>query len=285
MKPFVAAATLQLVEEGRFGLDDPLPAVLPPRVLARFPDADRITVRMLLNHTSGIGEYSDDGLRPRGRRRTRAGAGGGELLDRGAALPRAGAPGERFAYSNATTTCSAWSSSTRPASHGGRCPRARHRAAASRAHVAARAGHYAGRKRHRPRVPAVDGRSATSRHRLLDGRRGRRQRPADHAEDLSRFLRALLGGRLFERRQTLRRDAHLRAPPDEHGRAGYGLGLERYVLPGGVEMIGHMGTAGGYRALMFHLPDAAHRPHMVTNQPGDPMPVLFPALELLLNER
>src|SRR4051794_8635932 len=49
LKPFVAAATLQLVEDGRFGLDDPLPAVLPARVLARFPEAGRITVRMLLN--------------------------------------------------------------------------------------------------------------------------------------------------------------------------------------------------------------------------------------------
>src|SRR3954449_12428821 len=41
MKPFVAAATLQLVEEGRIGLDDPLPAVLPARAIARFPDADQ----------------------------------------------------------------------------------------------------------------------------------------------------------------------------------------------------------------------------------------------------
>ena len=36
-KPFVAAATLQLAEEGRFSLDDPLPAVLPATVTARFP--------------------------------------------------------------------------------------------------------------------------------------------------------------------------------------------------------------------------------------------------------
>jgi D-alanyl-D-alanine carboxypeptidase len=40
MKPFVAAATLQLVEEGRIALDDPLPSVLPAHLIARFPEAD-----------------------------------------------------------------------------------------------------------------------------------------------------------------------------------------------------------------------------------------------------
>ena len=92
MKPFVAAATLQLVEEGKIALDDPLPAVLAARLIARSPEADRITVRMLLNHTSGIAEYSDAAFDrevladPRRRWRLN------ELLDRAAALPRTGAP-------------------------------------------------------------------------------------------------------------------------------------------------------------------------------------------------
>src|SRR5215210_9158680 len=95
MKPFVAAATLQLVEEGRFSLDARLPAVLPARTLERFPEAGRITVRMLLNHTSGLGRYDDDGFNnavlanPR-RRWTVA-----EFLDRAAAQPRFAAPGVR----------------------------------------------------------------------------------------------------------------------------------------------------------------------------------------------
>src|SRR3954469_1745453 len=51
VKTFVAAATLQQVERGRLSLDAPLTSVLAPRITARFADADRITVRMLLNHT------------------------------------------------------------------------------------------------------------------------------------------------------------------------------------------------------------------------------------------
>ena len=49
-KNFVAALTLQLVEEGKLSLDDALHTWLP-----RYPKVDStITVRQLLNHTSGL---------------------------------------------------------------------------------------------------------------------------------------------------------------------------------------------------------------------------------------
>jgi len=99
--------------------------------------------------------------------------------------------------------------------------------------------------------------------------------------DLSRFLRAVLAGRLFTHRSTLDEMRAFVPTPDEHGRVGYGLGLERYVLPGGVEVIGHMGTSAGYRAFMFRLPAQHIDLAMVTNEPGDPSSVLFPALEVL----
>jgi hypothetical protein len=50
-KAFVATIVLQLVAEGHVGLDAPVSRYLPPRLL---PDGDRITVRQLLNHTSGL---------------------------------------------------------------------------------------------------------------------------------------------------------------------------------------------------------------------------------------
>jgi D-alanyl-D-alanine carboxypeptidase len=60
-KNFVAALTLKLVEEGRLALDDPLHKWLPD-----YPNIDNtITIRQLLNHTSGV--YSLKGpsvLRP-----------------------------------------------------------------------------------------------------------------------------------------------------------------------------------------------------------------------------
>ncbi|MFF1874604.1 serine hydrolase domain-containing protein [Kitasatospora herbaricolor] len=54
-KTFTAAAVLQQVETGRIGLDAPIGRYLPELVPGERGDA--ITVRMLLNHTSGLAEY------------------------------------------------------------------------------------------------------------------------------------------------------------------------------------------------------------------------------------
>jgi D-alanyl-D-alanine carboxypeptidase len=50
-KMFVAVTILQLAAEGKLDLDDPLAKYLPA-----FPQANAITVRMLLQHRSGIGD-------------------------------------------------------------------------------------------------------------------------------------------------------------------------------------------------------------------------------------
>jgi len=53
-KTFVAVAVLQQVDQGRIRLDDPVETYLP----GLLPDR-RITVRMLLNHTSHLGDYDE----------------------------------------------------------------------------------------------------------------------------------------------------------------------------------------------------------------------------------
>ena len=55
-KTFVATAVLQLVAEGRLHLGDTVARWLPGLV----PGGDRITVRQLLMHTSGLFDYLDD---------------------------------------------------------------------------------------------------------------------------------------------------------------------------------------------------------------------------------
>jgi CubicO group peptidase (beta-lactamase class C family) len=52
-KQFSSAVLLQLAAEGKVGLDDPLSKYLPT-----YPNASAITVRELLNHTSGIQSYT-----------------------------------------------------------------------------------------------------------------------------------------------------------------------------------------------------------------------------------
>lgn len=55
-KQFTAALVLKLAEEGRLSLDDTLRHWLP---YLHVPYDDRITIRMLLNHTSGIPNYAN----------------------------------------------------------------------------------------------------------------------------------------------------------------------------------------------------------------------------------
>jgi CubicO group peptidase (beta-lactamase class C family) len=52
-KEFTAAAILLLAERGRLSLDDRLVKYFP-----EFPRADEVTIRQLLNHTSGISNYT-----------------------------------------------------------------------------------------------------------------------------------------------------------------------------------------------------------------------------------
>ncbi len=57
-KTFVAAVTLQLVEDGQLDLDDKIEKWLGKEAwFTRLPNAKEITLRMLMNHTSGIPEH------------------------------------------------------------------------------------------------------------------------------------------------------------------------------------------------------------------------------------
>ena len=51
-KTFVTAAIMQLADEGKLSIDDPLATWMPD-----YPDAQNITIRELLHHTSGIFDY------------------------------------------------------------------------------------------------------------------------------------------------------------------------------------------------------------------------------------
>jgi D-alanyl-D-alanine carboxypeptidase len=56
-KTFTSALTLRLAERGALGLDDPVSKYLPS-----YPNGAKITVRMLLDHTSGIRDLFDDSV-------------------------------------------------------------------------------------------------------------------------------------------------------------------------------------------------------------------------------
>jgi hypothetical protein len=67
--------------------------------------------------------------------------------------------------------------------------------------------------------------------------------------------------------------------------AGYGLGVEQYTPPGGIELIGHLGGAGTYRTFV-----GRQRPQDATiafalNFEDDPSPLIFPVVKTLATHR
>jgi D-alanyl-D-alanine carboxypeptidase len=99
-KTFVATTILQLAGEHRVRLDAPigryLPDVLPGRL------SRQVSVRMLLNHTSGLADYEDvllSGNQAIERLQFRTFT-PRELIAIGLSRPPTNAPGERWSYSN-----------------------------------------------------------------------------------------------------------------------------------------------------------------------------------------
>lgn len=99
-KPFVATVVLQLVGEGRIELDAPVERYLPGVVRGADNDGRQITVRQLLQHTSGLPDVLDylspldvlkDPLRHWEAR---------ELVDIALPHPREFEPGKGWGYSN-----------------------------------------------------------------------------------------------------------------------------------------------------------------------------------------
>lgn len=92
-KSMTAFAVLQLVEAGKIRLDEPVPRYLPEFRLAD-PRGARITVRMLLDQTSGMADSAFPDLKP-AQPHTLA-----EAVERLREAPLASEPGAEFHYHN-----------------------------------------------------------------------------------------------------------------------------------------------------------------------------------------
>ena len=60
-KTILAATLVQMAGDGLLGLDDPIHRWLPQAITDRIPSSEQMSVRMLLNHTTGIYDFQNDG--------------------------------------------------------------------------------------------------------------------------------------------------------------------------------------------------------------------------------
>ncbi|MEY8753001.1 serine hydrolase domain-containing protein [Peribacillus frigoritolerans] len=97
-KTFIATVLLQLSGENRLNLDDPIEKWLPGVIQGNGYDGNQITIRQILNHTSGIADYvksKDFDIIDTKKSYTAE-----EFVKMGISLPPEFAPGKGWSYSN-----------------------------------------------------------------------------------------------------------------------------------------------------------------------------------------
>ncbi|MBN6037767.1 serine hydrolase [Amycolatopsis sp. 195334CR] len=280
-KTFTATLVLQLVAEGRIGLDTPVADHLPELGL----DA-RITVRMLLRHTSGLYNYTGE-LGPDGTFEMGLPSMGREWVDNrfhtyrpeelvrfALAKPARFEPGTDQSYSNTNYTLALLLIEKLTGQSYAEQAQQRILGPLGLSGTVVSAT-----------SPDLPGPHARGYYRYEDGGESKvvdvsRQNPSllagagdliSTAEDLSTFISALLGGELLPAPLL----AEMRTP---HGKFGLGLGLWVQDLGDGGTIVHHNGGApGGYGALMISTPDAT-RTLTATLTTGDTDPAgVFPA--------
>ena len=269
-KTFVATVTLQLVGQRRIALTDTVERWLP----GALPNGAQVTVAHLLQHTSGVFNYTDtlfasmeEYLAIRYRSFTPR-----ELVALAAAQPPLFEPGTAWSYSNTNYILLALiveRATGRPY------------------------GHQVARRILRPlglRDTTIPGTALS-----IPGPNAHGYLPVEHdgqvdplditrlnpsvawaageiistTRDLNRFYGALLRGRLL-------RHAELRAMLSPHPETGYGFGIYRLDLPGGTSLWGHDGGIPGYVSLALSTEDSRSQLAVSVNPwIGDFGPALF----------
>jgi D-alanyl-D-alanine carboxypeptidase len=289
VKIWASVVILQLVEEGQFSLDDPITALLPESVTARFADSDQITVRMLLGHTSGLGNWQDPIYGEAIADPTRV-WGTDEILDLAAAQDPSFAPGKGWQYSNngyfllhliiEQATGRSWREEARERVVE---PLNLENTALPEPGDTSYPGDYfhsyffyEGEAIDLSYTDASVGNELVS-----------------TSADLARFLDAVMAGELFQNPETLDEMLTFRSVADIpfdtvplSGIVGYGLGMMKFVFPGGIEMFGHTGDMPN-STFVFYLPaqditisGAAN----VMDPVGLYHQIVLPTLEILIPE-
>jgi D-alanyl-D-alanine carboxypeptidase len=260
-KSFTATVVLQLVAEGRLRLDEPLERRLP----GVLPYGDRVTIRMLLQHTSGVPDYWESGADPllyrfladpllRSRTWTPP-----ELVALVADLPPTHPPGAGVHYS-----------STDYVLLGMVVERVTHRSLAGeveRRVVGPLGLDDTSLPVTRTTLPPPFTRGSAAPLDANGNQIGPLRDMTEYnpsvlwgmgnlissADDLNRFYRALIGGRLLPRALTA--EMKRTVPYPEWGPVGFGLGVWSFDLPCGRRVFGHEGQVPGYNTWSYASAD------------------------------
>ncbi|GAA4599064.1 hypothetical protein GCM10023194_78120 [Planotetraspora phitsanulokensis] len=259
-KTFTATVVLQLVAEGRIGLDEPVAGYLP-----EFGLDERITVRMLLQHTSGVfnftGDFDPDGTFVPGIPATPAGKEWvegrfttyrpEELVRLALSKPARFEPGTDWSYANTNYVLARLLIEKVT---GRRVAEEMQRLILGPLGLSGTIQPTTETDIPEPHAHAYyryeeDGQTQTvdvTRHNPSWISSGGDM--ISTTRDLHTFISALVGGKLLP-------DALLAEMCTPESKAGYGLGVFVQEAPGGATVITHNGGAAGHAALMYSTPD------------------------------
>jgi D-alanyl-D-alanine carboxypeptidase len=248
-KTFTATVVLQLVGEGKVSLDEPVETYLPGVVRGPGGDGRSITVRQLLQQTSGLPDYDTlvlgtDLIEVRHTYFEPM-----QLVDAALGQPAGFAPGTRWEYSNTNYVLAGLivqRVTGRPIGeqiteriidriglHDTYWP--------TTGEQEIRGGHPQGYHANEPGDPWVD---VSDTDPSLGWAAGQL---VSTPSDLAHFLSALVGGELLAPAELAEMETTVPAPGFEpDGTWEYGLGLARHTLSCGVEAWGHGGDIQGF---------------------------------------
>ncbi len=271
-KTFTAVVVMQLVEERKLSLDDTIKAWFPDQ-----PNADKITVRMLLSHTSGINNYLDS---PEVREKASEEWAPMDLVAEANKLGSVGEPGgsDGF-YSNTNfillgliiekATGNSWSEEVKSRIIESLGLRNTAYVDEESALVAVAGGYVKTADGYQNLLGAYHSSIGWSAGAIIST-----------VSDLISYASALFKGDLFESRETLEEMLQPLASQDFGGGlvADFGLGLIR-IQTQGMTIWGHPGDVPGYAAFMGYDPDSGATLAATVNTLGGNL--IMPAISAL----
>ena len=243
-KMFTAALVLKLADAGELALDDTL-----AKYLADFPHADKITIRELLAHTSGISDVITDPQPGFSRREVDTAT----LIAQIRKRPLDFAPGSRWSYSNAGYILLG---AVIEKVTGLRWYEAVEKQLLEPLHLTdTRYGAAAGLIRRRAAGYSVDAQT----HALVNAAYISASIPAaaggliSDADDLFRWMRALARDDVVSAKTFAQMTATSPRLPGDHESYAYGMGMYLWHVRG-ERMVGHTGQIDGFTSALAYLP-------------------------------
>ncbi|WP_051217636.1 serine hydrolase domain-containing protein [Paenibacillus assamensis] len=264
-KTFVSVTMLQLVSEGKVSLNDTVDKWLPGIVQGNGYDGQQITIRQLLNHTSGIASYTDEHFMKKVYENRFKSYTSEELVQEGLRQTPLFTPGTQASYSNTNYVLAAMiiekvTGDTYAKQIEERIikPLKLNNTFIPGNSTNLPEPHARGYYQFKSGGPLQDFTELNTTSAHASGGM------ISTADDLNRFISALLTGKLLKPEQM----KQLLDTVEFQDQSKYGLGLLQVTLPNGVQLWGHTGGVHGFKTFTFATLDGKHAATMSMNYHG-----------------